>query len=592
MSKQTDQKKKSMDWHLLKRVLATAAPYRLLFIMCIVLPLIMAPVSTIRPYLVKMMVDNHILQNDLDGLGTMAIIFMMAVLADALLRYAFIYLTALLGQSVIKDLRIKVFRHITRLKLKYFDNTAIGTSTTRTINDIEAINNVFAQGVITIFADLLTVIAVIAIMFYTSWILTVICLVTLPLLIIATYIFKEKVKATFQKVRSEISKMNAFLQERITGMQVVQIFNAEKREAQKFKDINRAYTQANLDSVFYYAVFFPVVELITTISLALMIWLGAKAYLQDYVSFGALVAFPLFLNLLFRPVRMLADKFNTLQMGLVAADRVFDVLDDDSMIENVGDRVAQNLNGKVEFENVSFAYDDENYVLHDVSFKLNPGETLAIVGSTGSGKSTIINILNRFYEIQKGTIKVDDINAKEYTLDSLRRSISLVLQDVFLFNGTVLDNITLRDKSIHRETVINAAKQIGAHDFIKVLPDGYDFKVMERGSNLSVGQRQLISFVRALVFDPDILVLDEATASIDTETEAVIQHAIETLIERRSSIIIAHRLSTIRHASNIMVLEKGNIVEFGPHEELIKIEDGKYRNLYELQFAEEGVDIS
>ncbi len=583
----TKEKKKSLDWPLLKRVLATALPYKSLFLFCIILPIILAPVTTIRPYIVKVMVDNHILKEDLDGLGFMALLFVGAVILDALLRYTFIYTTALLGQSVIKDMRVKVFNHITNLKLKYFDKTAIGTATTRTISDIEAINNVFAQGVITIFGDLLIVVAVICVMFYTSWILTVISLVTLPLLIIATYIFKEKVKSTFQAVRTQISKMNAFLQERITGMNVVQIFNAEKREADKFREINRAYTKANLDSVFYYAVFFPVVELITTISLALMIWLGARAYLQDYVSFGSLVAFPLFLNLLFRPVRMLADKFNTLQMGLVAADRVFDVLDDQSIIEDKGTIVAQNIKGKVEFEDVSFAYDDENYVLNNVSFTLNPGETLAIVGSTGSGKSTIINILNRFYEIQSGNIKVDGVNAKDYTLDSLRKSVSMVLQDVFLFNGTVLENITLRDKSIDRAKVIAASKQIGAHVFIEALPDGYDFKVTERGSNLSVGQRQLISFVRALVFDPTILVLDEATASIDTETEAIIQFAIEKLIAKRSSIIIAHRLSTIRHANNIMVLDKGNIVEFGPHDKLMEIEGGKYRQLYDMQFSDE-----
>lgn len=586
MSK-TKEKKKSLDWGLLKRVLATALPYKSLFLFCIILPIILAPVTTIRPYIVKVMVDNHILKEDLEGLGFMAMLFIGAVILDAILRYTFIYTTALLGQSVIKDMRVKVFNHITNLKLKYFDKTAIGTVTTRTISDIEAINNVFAQGVITIFGDLLIVIAVICVMFYTSWILTVISLVTLPLLIIATYIFKEKVKSTFQAVRGQISKMNAFLQERITGMNVVQIFNAEKREAAKFREINRAYTQANLDSVFYYAVFFPVVELITTISLALMIWLGARAYLQDYVSFGSLVAFPLFLNLLFRPVRMLADKFNTLQMGLVAAERVFEVLDDESIIEDKGTIVAENIKGKVEFEDVSFAYDDENFVLNNVSFTLNPGETLAIVGSTGSGKSTIINILNRFYEIQSGVIKVDGVNTKDYTLDSLRSSVSMVLQDVFLFNGSVLENITLRDKNIDREKVIAASKQIGADVFIEALPDGYDFKVTERGSNLSVGQRQLISFVRALVFDPTILVLDEATASIDTETEAIIQFAIEKLIAKRSSIIIAHRLSTIRHANNIMVLDKGKIVEFGPHEELLQIENGKYRQLYDMQFSEE-----
>lgn len=580
------EKKKSLDWHLLKRVLATAKPYKRLFLLCILLPLIMAPVTTMRPYIVKMMVDNNIIGGDISGLKFMAMLFMAAVVLDALLRYTFIYLTALLGQSVIKDMRVKVFKHITRLRLRFFDQTPIGTATTRTINDIEAINNVFAQGVITIFSDILTVVAVLCIMFYTSWILTLICLATLPFLIWATYIFKEKVKVSFQKVRAQISKMNAFLQERITGMQVVQVFNAEKREAAKFKEINHAYTGANLDSVFYYSVFFPVVEFITNFSLALMIWLGASAYIQDYVTFGALVAFPLFLNLLFRPVRMLADKFNTLQMGLVAADRVFQILDNDEQIENKGTQMMDNIEGKVNFDQVSFAYDEENFVLNDINFELKPGETLAIVGSTGSGKSTIINLLSRFYEIQKGSIKIDNVDTKAYDLDSLRHGISVVLQDVFLFNGTILENITLRDDSISKEKVIAAAKQIGAHDFIKVLPGQYDFKVMERGNNLSVGQRQLISFVRALVFDPKILVLDEATASIDTETEMIIQHAIEKLIAKRSSIIIAHRLSTIRHAHNIMVLDKGRIIEFGPHDQLIKIEEGKYRQLYDMQFAE------
>lgn len=577
-------KKQSLDWDLLKRVLNTARPYRTLFLTCLLLPLIMAPVTTMRPYIVKLMVDNNIMGGDLAGLKWMAVLFMGAVILDAILRYIFIYLTALLGQSVIKDMRVKVFKHITRLRLRFFDQTPIGTATTRTINDIEAINNVFAQGVITIFSDILTVIAVLCIMFYTSWILTLICLVTLPFLIWATYVFKEKVKVTFQNVRAQISKMNAFLQERITGMQVVQSFNAEKREAAKFKEINYAYTGANLNSVFYYAVFFPVVEFITNFSLALMIWLGARAYIEDYVTFGALVAFPLFLNLLFRPVRMLADKFNTLQMGLVAADRVFNILDNDEQIADTGHIEMKDIQGKVTFDHVSFAYDEVNYVLNDISFELLPGQTMAIVGSTGSGKSTIINILSRFYEIQKGSIMIDDVDTKQYQLDSLRGGISVVLQDVFLFNGSIYENITLRDSNISREKVIAAAKQIGAHDFIKVLPGGYDFHVMERGNNLSVGQRQLISFVRALVFDPKILVLDEATASIDTETEMVIQHAIEKLIAKRSSIIIAHRLSTIRHADKIMVLEKGKIVEIGHHTELLQIENGKYRQLYDMQF--------
>ena len=580
------QKSKNLDLKLLGWVLAKAKPYKNLFIWTVFLAVILAPISTIRPYLIKEMVDNYIMVSDMSGLTNMAIVYIVVVMANAILRYFFIYSAALLGQSVIKDLRILVYRTITSYKLRFFDQTPIGTATTRTINDIESINLVFEQGVLTIIADLLAVIAVIGIMFYTSWRLTLICLLTLPFLIIASYIFKEKVKASFQVVRTQISKMNAFLQERISGMRVVQIFNAEQQELDKFKVINKEYTQANLNSIFYYAVFFPVVEFISALALALMIWLGAKAYLNDQVSFGALVAFPIYLNLLFRPVRLLADKFNSLQMGLVAADRVKTVIDANKIIENNGATKVDKLNGAIEFKNVYFAYDEKNFVLNDLTFKINAGETLAIVGSTGSGKSSIINVLNRFYEYQKGSITIDGIDLRDFDLPVLRERISIVLQDVFLFNGNVADNITLRDETISLETVKEASKTIGADVFIENMPDGYDQKIMERGNNLSVGQRQLISFVRALVFDPDILILDEATSSIDTETEAIIQYAIEKLIQKRTSIIIAHRLSTIRHADKIMVMDKGNIVEFGSHEELLQIDGGRYRELYDMQFVE------
>ncbi len=579
--------KNKFDFHLLKRVIRLAQPYRAVFIAAGVLAVVLAPVAILRPYLIQVMIDDYVFLSDLPGLTKIAFLILGVLVLEVLLRYVFIYSTSWLGQSVIRDLRVRIFKHITSLRLKYFDHTAIGTSTTRTINDIETINTVFSQGMITIIADFLTLIAVLGIMFYTSWKLTLICLTTMPFLMVASYIFKTKVKSSFQIVRSQIQKMNAFLQERITGMRIVQIFNAEQQEMAKFKTINREYTKANLNSILYYAVFYPVVELISAASLGLMVWWGARDALHDGgITLGALVAFPIYLNMLFRPIQMLADKFNTLQMGLVAAERVFTLLDRKEVIENTGTTTPERLKGEVEFDQVYFAYNAREYVLKDISFRIEPGQTLAIVGSTGSGKSTIINILNRFYEIQKGAIRIDGVDIKEYELQGLRNRIALVLQDVFLFSGTVLENISLRNDSIPREKVIEASKMIGAHEFIEKLPGGYDYQVMERGATLSMGQRQLISFVRALVFDPDILILDEATSSVDPETEAVIQHAIETLIKKRTSIIIAHRLSTIRHADNIMVLSKGEIQEFGSHDELLQEEDGHYKELYEMQFLQ------
>lgn len=580
-------KKTNFDYDVLKRVLRLTKPYRGIFILSGVLSILLAPLAIARPFLIQVMVDDYIFKYDTSGMIKVAMLIIGILCVHVVLQYIFIYSTSWLGQSVIRDLRVTVFKHISNLRLTYFDKTPIGTSTTRTINDIETINTIFSQGFMTIFADILTLIVVLAVMFYTSVKLTMICLVTMPFLIIATYIFKEKVKVAYQKVRTQISKMNAFLQERISGMRIIQIFNAEEQEMKKFKEINRAYTQANLDSILYYAVFFPVIEVISAVALGLLVWWGARGYITNDVTLGAFVAFPLYLSMLFRPMRMLADKFNTLQMGLVAADRVFTVLDKDFAIKNKGTIQAANFEGDVKFQNVKFAYVEEDYVLKDISFDIKAGETLAVVGSTGSGKSTIINLLNRFYEINDGTITVDGVDIRDYELHSLRKKIAVVLQDVFLFSGTVLENITLRDSSFSRETVIEAAKMIGAHEFIERLPGGYDYEVMERGATLSMGQRQLISFVRALVFNPDILILDEATSSIDPETESVIQYAIETLISKRTSIIIAHRLSTIRHADNILVLEKGEIQELGSHDELLEIEDGHYRELYEMQFLEE-----
>ena len=578
--------KNKIDYLLLGRVLALAKPYKKVFILAGVLTVLLAPLAILRPYIIKIMVDDYIFKFDIPGLTNMAILLGVILMIDVALRYVFIYSTSWLGQSVIKDLRVRMFNHISSLRLSYFDTTPIGTSTTRTINDIETINTVFSQGAITILADLFTVFAVLAIMLITSWKLTLVCLTTLPFLMIATYIFKEKVKASYQKVRTQITKMNAFLQERISGMRIVQIFNAEEKELEKFKDINRKYTQANLDAIFYYAVFFPVVEIISAAALGLLVWWGARGVIGGEVTTGTFIAFPIYLSMLFRPIRMLADRFNTLQMGLVAAERVFNLLDKNYIIENNGTIKKESIKGNVEFDNVSFAYNNIDNVLKNLNFKIKAGETLAICGSTGSGKTTIINILNRFYDIQKGKILIDGVNIKDYELFNLRKKIAIVLQDVFLFSGSVMENITLRDDRISEQEVIDAAKLIGAHEFIERLPGGYNYQVMERGATLSMGQRQLISFVRALVFNPDILILDEATSSIDPESESVIQYAIEKLIDKRTSIIIAHRLSTIRHADNIMVLSKGKIVEFGAHDALLEIEDGHYKELYEMQFMQ------
>lgn len=578
-------KKKRFDTQLLFRILSLAKPYQGYFLFAAFLAVVLAPLSSLRPFLIQQMVDEHIFKYDVEGMTRMVCILLALLLLEVTLQYIFNFTTSWLGQSVIRDLRVKIFKHITNLNLSYFDKTPIGTSTTRTISDVETINSVFSEGIITIIADLLTLIVVLGIMFWTSWKLTLVCMTVLPILIWGARWFKNEVAKSFQVVRNEVSRMNAFLQEHITGMRIVQIFNAEKQEREKFKEINRSYTGANLDAIFAYAVFFPLVEIVSAAALGLMVWYGSQGVIQNHITLGVLVAFPVYLNMLFRPIRMLADKFNTLQMGMVAAERVFNLIDDDNNIEKSGTQKVNRLKGDITFEDVEFAYDGENKVLKGVSFELHAGETLAIVGSTGSGKTTITSILNRFYEIQGGSIKVDGVDIREYELYSFRNRIAVVLQDVFLFSGSVLENITLRDPSVSREKVIECARIIGADEFIMRLPNGYDYQVMERGATLSMGQRQLISFVRALVFDPDILILDEATSSIDPETEGVIQHAIEKLIAKRTSIIIAHRLSTIRHANNVLVMDKGKAIEFGPHEHLMQIEGGRYKELYEMQFS-------
>lgn len=567
--------------------MAMVKPYKTIFYLTAALTLVLAPMAIMRPKLLQRMVDDYIVPGQIDGMGWIALAIAGLLILEVVLRYFFLYYADWLGQATVRDLRVRVFRHITGLNLSYFDKTPIGQSTTRTINDIEAINTVFSEGSITILADLAMLVAVMGMMFFTSWKLTLVVLSVFPLLIWGSYQFKESVRKSYENVRNHIATMNSFLQERISGMRIVQIFNAEAREAEKFRKINHDYTGANLKSVMAYAIFFPVVDIISALSLGLLVWYGARGVLADEVSIGTLVAFPLYISMLYRPIRMLADKFNSLQMGLIAAERVFKLLENEDKIQNSGSQAPQHLKGKINFDKVWFTYGEnleQEAILKGVSFQVSPGDTLAIVGSTGSGKTTIISLLNRFYEIQGGQIRIDDLDLREYDVFALRRRIAVVLQDVFLFSGSVLENITLRDTSITEAQVIEAAKMIGAHEFIQKLPGGYHYQVMERGATLSMGQRQLISFVRALVFDPDILILDEATSSIDPESESIIQYAIEKLIDRRTSIIIAHRLSTIRHATNILVLDKGEVKEFGPHEALLQLENGAYRDLYEKQF--------
>ncbi len=506
------------------------------------------------------------------------------LLIETAMRFLFSFTTALLGQSVVKDLRVATYNKIMGLNLSQFDKTPIGTLTTRTVNDIESINDIFSDGLVPIIADLLSIACVLVFMFWTDWQLTFIALIPFPIIIIATYYFKNSINRSFFKVRNAVASLNAFVQEHLTGMAIVQAFAAEEREADKFRKINREHRNANIKAIFAYSVFFPVVEIVLALSIGLAVWWTSKeAFHLQQSQQGTLVAFILCLNLLFRPLRVLADKFNILQMGIIASERVFKVLDNKDYATDVGDYTPEVVKGKIEFDKVSFAYTDDKYVLKDVSFEAKPGETIAIVGHTGSGKTTIISLLNRLYHIQKGQIKIDDIDIEDFQLNILRKNVGVVLQDVFLFSGSVVDNITLRNPGISKEKVIEAAKMIDMHDFIMRLPGGYDYNVMERGATLSLGQRQLLSFIRALLYNPSILILDEATSSVDTESEMLIQHAIDTLIKGRTSIVIAHRLSTIRKASKIIVLDKGEVKEMGTHDELLALR-GYYFKLYQLQF--------
>lgn len=585
----SNDKKRFFDISLLKRVLQFTRPYKRNFIGSIVLAVVLAAFTPIRPYLIQQTVDKYIAGRNHDWLIYITIIQMVFIFIETGLRFYFSYITSWLGQSVVKDMRVKVFKKVLNLNLRQFDRTPIGTLTTRTVDDIERINDIFSDGLIPMVADLLSILCVLAIMLWTDWRLTLICLIPFPILILATYYFKESVNHSFHRVRNAVATLNAFVQEHITGMYIVQAFAAENREYNKFKEINKEHRNANIKAIFAYSVFFPIVEIVLALAMGLVVWWVSKEVLQEGAPKpGVIIAFIQYLNLIFRPLRVIADKFNVLQMGMIASERVFRVLDNDDYIKTQGSYAPPVVKGKVQFDHVWFGYDEAHPVLKDVSFTVQPGHTVAIVGHTGSGKTTIISLLNRLYEVNKGAIKIDDVKVEDYQLDILRRNVGVVLQDVFLFPGSVLDNITLMNPSIPRERVEEAAKLIGMHEFILRLPGGYDYNVMERGATLSVGQRQLLSFIRALLYNPSILILDEATSSVDTESEQLIQKAIDKLIAGRTSIVIAHRLSTIQRADNIIVLDKGEIKEIGKHAELLQ-KGGYYSKLYQMQFQNKPV---
>ncbi len=580
---------KAVDLQILKRIFSYIGPHKKIFALAATTTLTLSVIAIVRPLIVKYTLDNYISVPNAKMLMNMTMLMLLSLITEAFLQFSDSYLTNKLGQSIIKDLRIKVFSHILNFKLKYYDNTPIGTLVTRSVSDIEVIADIFSEGLIVIIGDILKVIIIIIAMFTIDFDLTLMVLIPIPLLLIATYIFKRSVAASFQEVRTQVARLNSFVQEHITGINIIQIFNREKEEMSKFDDINAKHRDANIRSIMAYSIFFPVVEILSSASLGLLVWWGGKNVLSSQISLGDITAFIMLLNYTFRPIRQLADRFNTLQMGMVSSERVFKILDTEDIITDHGTEKADHIKGDVAFNNVYFAYNNEDWILKNISFSAKTGQTIALVGATGAGKSSIINLLNRFYEYNKGTISIDGINIRNYELTSLRKNIGVVLQDVFLFSDSIMNNITLNNPEISKEKVIEAAKIVGAHDFISKLPNGYDYNVMERGAMLSVGQRQLISFIRAYIYNPKILVLDEATSSIDTESEQMIQYAINKLTENRTSIVIAHRLATIQKADKIIVMEKGEIIEEGTHQELLK-QNGHYKRLFELQFKEDVVD--
>ena len=571
------------DFKILNRLFIFCKPYIGVFYALIFLTLSLSILQPIRPYITQIIIDDYVSLNDIDGLKKMIILLFGLLIINAIVMYFHTYLSGWLGQNIIKDIRIKLFSHLQNFKLQFFDKTPIGRIVTRNVSDIETIADIFGQGIASIIGDILQLFGIVFLMFYINWKLTFISLATLPFLFITTYVFKEKVKLSFNNVRTAVANLNSYVQEHIIGMNIVQIFGNEKKEYERFKEINQTHLKANLKAVLYYSIYFPVMELFTSIGLGLLIWYGSNQLFSEEVTLGVLVAFIMYLQLFFRPIRSIADRFNTLQMGVVSSKRIFDLLDRNESIKSNEKIKDVKLDGEVEFKDIWFAYNDDDYVLKNISFKISKGDSVGFVGATGSGKTSIINLINRFYDFNKGKILIDDKNIEDYNLPSLRNNLGLVSQDVFLFSDTIYNNITLFNDSISEDEVWEAIKKVGAEKFINRLPKKLQFDVKERGASLSVGQRQLISCIRIMLYDPKIILLDEATSSVDSESEMMIQKAISEILKNRTSIVVAHRLSTIKEVDKIIVIDSGEIKEMGSHKELLE-KNGFYKKLYEMQY--------
>ena len=581
-----DKTGKAFDFDIFLRLMSFAKRYKLNFFIATISTILLAVVSLLNPYLIKETVDKYITEKDTQGLINNVMLMFAVVLLETLLRFAYIYFANWVGQHIIRDIRAKIFRHILQFKMSYFDRNSVGKLVTRVVSDIETIAAFFSTGVFTIVSDVLQMFAITALMFYFNWKLAFIALAVLPILIYATRVFQQAIKTTFQEVRNQVANLNGFVQERVTGMKIVQLFNRERIEYENFNAINNKHKEAYVKTIWYFSIFFPIAEILSSIGIGLIVWFGSKQIIGGFVAGpGTVMAFVQMAQMLFRPLRQIADKFNQLQMGIVSGERVFKVIDTQSSIVKNGTIPAKKLKGNINFKEVTFSYVADEEVLKGISLEVKSGQTIAIVGATGAGKSTIINLINRFYEINSGAICIDDIPIQAYALENLRTQIAVVLQDVFLFSDSILNNITLKNKKISLEEVKQAAKQIGIHDFIMTLPGNYQYNVKERGAMLSSGQRQLIAFLRAYLSQPSILILDEATSSVDSYAEQLIQYATETITKGRTSIIIAHRLATIKQADKIIVMDQGLIVEEGTHDELLRKEKGYYKNLYEKQFS-------